>query len=101
MVGKVVEKSFDQIETTTGPMTTTLAPTGPPSVPIFIIPSNLPVDDINTIIEDLPDEPAIVMVGPVIYGNNTPTNELPAITQVNFFDLNLLLNLLNLLNYQA
>ena len=84
MVEKIVEKSFDEIETTTGPMTTTLAPTGPPSLPIFIIPSNLPVDDINTIIEDLPDEPAIVMVGPVIYGNNTPTNELPPITQVIF-----------------
>ena len=86
VVQKVVEKSFDEIQTTAQTTTTTIAPTGPPSLPIFIIPSTLPIEDINTIIEDLPDEPAIVMVGPVIVANNTSPADVSPISQEHGFN---------------
>ena len=62
--------------TTSGPVTTTPAPLPP----VYLLPSSLTPDELNTIIEEIPEDTVTIMIGPLVFVVDAAKSDIPPVT---------------------
>lgn len=79
---KIADK-LDQLRqrattTTSSATTTTMRPAA--GAPVYLLPASFSPEELNKIIEDIPDEQFTIMLGPVVFAESATKDNIPEIT---------------------